>query len=311
VPMQKTQGACFLFGTLSFPVPKPKAYWEKPLILLRKSKNWRFSFMARIIIAAISLIMVAATIVEAAETVSFKSSIKRLFREPITLTGKLTKPQGNGPFPAVVLLHECSGINKYQDAWAKKLLIWGYVSLQVDSFGPRGYSNICTNSSAIRELAPLRAQDAYDAKSYLAKLNFVDPQRIAVMGWSHGGWTVLNAVTLKLGDPFRASVAFYPYCSEDLNRVNAPLLILIGDKDDWTPAGNCLQMMPRQGRAKSEVILKIYPGAYHGFDWEGKDDNVLGAGLGGGQASFRLLYDPAAAADAIIQVKEFFAKHLK
>lgn len=267
--------------------------------------------MARIIIAAMLLIMVAATIVEAAETVSFKSSIKRLFRDPITLTGKLTKPQGNGPFPAVVLLHGCGGITNLGHDWVKKLSTWGYVSLQVDSLGPRGYSNICTNSTVLIQLPPLRAQDAYDAKSYLAKLNFVDPERIAVMGWSHGGWTVLNAVTLKLGDPFRAGIAFYPYCSEDLGSVNAPLLILIGDKDDWTPAGNCLQMMPRQGRAKSEVILKIYPGAYHGFDWEGKDDNVLGAGLGGGQKSFRLLYDPAGAADAIIQVKEFLAKHLR
>ena len=98
--------------------------------------------MARKIIAVMLLIMVAATIVEAAETVSFKSSIKRLFREPITLTGKLTKPQGNEPFPAVVLLHGCSGIIKNVDDWAKRLAIWGYVSLQVDSFGPRGYSDI-------------------------------------------------------------------------------------------------------------------------------------------------------------------------
>ena len=267
--------------------------------------------MARKIIAVMLLIMVAATIVEAAETVSFKSSIKRLFREPITLTGKLTKPQGNEPFPVVVLLHGCSGIIKNVDDWAKRLAIWGYVSLQVDSFGPRGYSDICTNHARLISLPPLRAQDAYDAKSYLAKLNFVDRERIAVMGWSHGGWSVLNAIILKHGDPFRSAIAFYPYCDDRLDNLNAPLLILIGDKDDWTGAAPCLHNIPRQGKANFEIILKVYPGAYHGFDCEGRDVNVMGIAPLGYLTPHRILYDPAGAADAIIQVKEVLAKHLR
>jgi dienelactone hydrolase len=51
-----------------------------------------------------------------------------------------------------------------------------------------------------------------------------------------------------------------------------------------------------------EVILKVYPGAYHDFDWEGTDEIYEG---------HRLLYDPIAAKDAIVQVKSFLAKHFR
>jgi dienelactone hydrolase len=109
------------------------------------------------------------------------------------LTGKLTKPQGDGPFPAVVLLHGCGGIVKNNDDWAERLTSWGYVALQVDSFGPRGQSNIYSNTMLIP--LHLRVQDAYDAKSYLAGFPFVDRNRIAVMGWFTGGNITLAAVS--------------------------------------------------------------------------------------------------------------------
>jgi hypothetical protein len=65
----------------------------------------------------------------------------------IELVGKLSKPRGAGSFPAVVLLHSCSGIRPYQDRWSTKLAQWGYVALQVDSFGPRDIVETCTNQT--------------------------------------------------------------------------------------------------------------------------------------------------------------------
>jgi dienelactone hydrolase len=125
------------------------------------------------------------------------------------------------------------------------------------------------------------------------------------MGWSHGGWTTISVVDQKSEDPFRLAIAFYPYCNRTLIGFNAPLLILIGEKDDWTPAGMCTS---RMGSVQTghEVILKVYPDAYHGFDGEGLD--MVAAGHDGGH---RMLYNRAAAADAIIQVRTFLAKHLK
>ena len=225
------------------------------------------------------------------------------------LTGKLTKPQGDGPFPALVCLHGCGGISSRDNRWAKRLSIWGYVVLQVDSFGPRGRSNICTDTKLIPP--ETRAQDAHDAKAFLAGFPFVDKDRIAVMGWSHGGWTATYAISPKIpiqdrGDPFRAAVAFYPYCDLPLSILDSPLLILIGNYDDWSPVRMCSQMMAFR-KASDEIILKIYPKAYHDFDWEGMDRYVTGSR----NLRHRLLYDPSAAADAITRVREFLEKHLK
>jgi dienelactone hydrolase len=239
-----------------------------------------------------------------AENVKFKSDIKDKDGNPVMLTGILTKPEGKGPFPAVVLLHGASGMQyckTLMEPWSNRLVNWGYVTLQVDSFGPRGVISVADYPT---RLIANRARDAYDAKSFLADLSFVDKNRIAALGWSHGGVTILTALykspLTNEKIPFRAAVAFYPYCSLPLNDLNAPLLILIGEKDDWCPASSCYKLMPN--KPQNEVILKIYPGAYHSFDWTGKDEI---------HHNHRLLYDPIATQDATLQVKNFLTRHVK
>ena len=239
----------------------------------------------------------------AAETVTFMGTSRDLSGKPVMLTGRLTKPQGKGEFPAVILLHGCGGIQSREALWVKQLINWGYVTLQVDSFEPRGHTNICSSTHIIPPKT--RAQDAHNARSYLARLPFVDRNRIAVMGWSHGGWTTLHTISKKIriqkrGNSFQATVAFYPYCDIPLEDLRTPLLILIGKLDDWCPAAMCSNRIPSR-KSANEIILKIYPGAYHGFDWEGKDFTYKG---------HRFLYDPAATNDAIVRVKNFLAKYL-
>jgi dienelactone hydrolase len=269
--------------------------------------------MARKIALAMLLVIVIVTSTAAADLVTFKGMSTTAAGEPLMLTAKLMKPQGDGPFPAVVMLHGCRRVfHKHYDAWAERLASWGYVALQVNSFGPRGESNIC-GGDRYRLVDPhTRTQDAYDAKSYLAGLPFVHRNRIAVMGWGHGGWTILYAISEttvipKRGDPFWAAVAFYPWCTEALVGFDAPLLILIGELDDRIPMGElrnpalqCRLRMP-SGKAAHEVILKVYPGVYHCFDWEGLKEDYFG----------HLQYDPEAAADATVYVKNFLAKHLR
>jgi dienelactone hydrolase len=253
------------------------------------------------------VLFVAASFAYAEEWATFKGSSKTV--DSFTLKGILEKPQGQGPFPAVVMLHGCSGIEgmkKYLDTWAKRLASWGYVSLLVDSFGPRGESDICTGDRPFLIPPQLRAQDAHDAKSYLTGLPFVNRNQIALMGWSHGGWTTLFAIdeTIPIqnrGDPFRCAIAFYPYCSTYLRNLNAPLSILIGELDDWCPAQMCFLRMP-SGKTTHEAALKIYPQAYHCFDFEGIDTSKNG---------HRLLYNPEAAKDAIEQVRNSLAQYLK
>jgi|ADurb_Val_01_Slu_FD_contig_111_91946_length_2390_multi_3_in_0_out_0_2 dienelactone hydrolase len=175
--------------------------------------------MRRIIVPILAALLVAvvASSAGAFENVKFKSTDTGFgVREPV-LTGKLYRPAGKGPFPAAVLLHGCGGMTKRDRTWAEKLAGWGIVALAVDSFGPRGYSRVCDNRDLSRYLVPRRVRDAYDAKAYLAGLPFVDPGRIGVMGWSHGGHIVLQTVRERNVSPFKAAIAFYPLCDLTLN----------------------------------------------------------------------------------------------
>lgn len=161
-------------------------------------------------------------------------------------------------------------------------------------------AEILKNSSKVPH--DIRAKDAHGAKRFLTGLLFVDGDRIAVMGWSHGGGSTIFSILSKYGDPpFKAAIAFYPYCLYSLQNLKTPLLILTGGADDWCPAFHCKHMMPT-GKTRHAVRLKIYPRAYHDFDWKGLDRVVKG---------HRVLYDPTAAADAIVQVKKYLEVHLK
>ena len=152
--------------------------------------------------------------------------------DPVVISAELEKPPGKGPFPAIVMLHGCSGPWPLRDhMWSKRLVDWGYVVLRVDSFGPRGFpEGICEHTGSVTALT--RAEDAHAAKTYLKKLHHVDGNNIAVMGWSHGGMSVLWAVqntyivdTVR-SDPFKAAIAIYPWCEPNLYRVDSPVLLL-------------------------------------------------------------------------------------
>jgi dienelactone hydrolase len=258
--------------------------------------------MAKIAFFVLVLAIFGILVSEAvADTVEFKGV-------GLTLTGKLSKPDGNGPFPAVVLLHASTGITSSYDAWMDRFSKWNYVTLLVDSFSPRKIKKDTGSPSKIS--SKKRIQDAYAAKAYLATLNYVDRQRIAVMGWSYGGVTSTLAITTYSGiqnqeDYFRAGIAFYPGCRKDVRAtLKAPLLVLYGEKDNWTPASKCKNKLERalkREKASPELLFKIYPNTHHGFDIKGMNKKVRGR---------QLKYNPESAADAIEQIKRFLGKHM-
>ncbi|RUV44190.1 MAG: dienelactone hydrolase family protein [Mesorhizobium sp.] len=188
------------------------------------------------------------------------------------LNGYLTRPPGEGPFPAVVVLHGCSGLfPTVEKTWSQRLSSWGYVVLVVDSFSTRGIRETCDHGLlADGSLFADRVYDAYGALEFLSKLSFVDPQRTALMGFSAGGIATLAAVQLggaeRLMDrKFKAAVAYYPNCSATNGDVAVPTLILIGELDDWTPAKNCREMMAQRSGKGSAVQLDVFKGARHAF----------------------------------------------
>jgi dienelactone hydrolase len=258
----------------------------------------------------------------AAEDIRFKATSKSSAGDELVLTGKLFKPHGDGPFPALVLMHGCNGVSQSYVSWAEKINSWGYVTLVLDSFAPRGHGNICENLAAVT--FHTRVQDAYDAKAYLSQDPFVNRQRIGVMGWSHGGGATLASVSqsyllnmlivqgggsklsslsnyLDKTGPFQAATAFYPWCAGILNDTVSPLLILAGEKDTWTPAGFCENAMPLE-KPKNEIILKVYPNATHAFDME-MPDRVM--------YTHKMSYNRQATTDATDRVRAFLKKYLQ
>jgi dienelactone hydrolase len=192
----------------------------------------------------------------------------------LMLRGYLRRPDGAEPAPAVVLLHGCGGFPEALDEnWGATIAAWGYVTLTVDSFGPRGLKNTCLGGGS--DLA----FDPYQALRFLAKQQFVDPQRVIVLGFSQGGWLGLSAVERgpiekSSENKFVAAAAFYPVCRAVRGPMTVPTLILTGESDDWTLASACRKLadgeddsgMSRQKGEGIPVRLIVYPNAYHGFD---------------------------------------------
>jgi len=217
---------------------------------------------------------------------------------------RLYRPEGPGPAPFVVLLHGCGGLAReamwtaWVQPWVDHFLAHGVGTAVVDSFGPRGVDQVC-NTRNVAAWAVRRADDAYSTRAWLVEQPGVDARRIAVMGMSNGGRTVLAALrtTLKHPDPFVAGVALYPGCQTDVDsHFYAPLLVLIGNADTVTPVRFCEQMKRAQPPAAPELRLVVYPRGPHTFDMRLPDRTVLGMKLG---------YDAQADADARRQVIEF------
>jgi len=121
------------------------------------------------------------------ERVEFESASQRLISGGLIrgdrIQGYLAKPDGAGPFPAVIGLHGCAGMHDTtKQRLADELVAWGYVVLLVDSYATRGIDHACTSSAFVTFLR--RRPDAYGALVFLAGQTFVDPHRVAAVGFS-------------------------------------------------------------------------------------------------------------------------------
>jgi dienelactone hydrolase len=248
--------------------------------------------------------------------------------KPVTIDALLVRPQGRGPFRAVVALHGCSGLyerdgrlSPHYDDWAVRLRDLGYVVLMPDSYNPRGVSETCRH--AARPIRPNveRTKDAYAALGFLQQQTFIRYDKIGLMGWSNGAFTTLFAIAAGararpkgLPSDFKAAIAFYPPCAKVLEnehwKTNVPLEILIGELDDWTPAAPCMALAEKVRPLGMEVETVVYKNAYHAFDSPNMPVHVIGGAGGTPSGKATVGTEPTARAEAIRRVPEILARRL-
>ena len=241
-----------------------------------------------------------------------------------TFTSWLAKPEGEGPFPAIVLTHGCGGTERntsHQTVWrglnghAALLNNYGYVTLIVDSFGARRITDGCQTGG---KYYSVQVSDAHAAFDHLASLPFVDASRIGFVGQSLGGGTALrlamgSTVDLRAREgrgSYAALVAYYPWCEAAwAYALKRPAMILIGAKDDWTPASRCTAMntLAETATFQPDLELEVYPGAHHSFDLPMRGPYYV-EGMNG---RFHTVQgNPGARRDSQERMLAFFAKHL-
>jgi dienelactone hydrolase len=229
--------------------------------------------------------------------------------------------------PALVLLHGCGGAYERGQLAARytemaaRLNALGVHALVTDSFGPRGEREICTQRNGQRRITQeQRRRDALGALAWLAAQPGVDASRMGWLGWSNGGSTVLAALNRRHREVAAAAlqpslaVAFYPGCESELKRgfePVAPLLMLLGERDDWTAAAPCKELAAT-AHGPAAVQWESYPNAYHGFDGTAplrlRRDVPNGTQPGQG---VHVGADPAARTAAAERLQRFLREHWK
>ena len=296
----------------------------------RRAVSWYARPVHRIAAAVVAAALLAGCAAHTTrETVRFLNATPGA---PAAIEATLVRPAGRGPFPAVVQLHGCAGVEAESFRWARWLAGRGYVALVVDSFGPRRLKGDCRSGPGDPPLTA-RFDDAFGALRYLQSQTYVRADRVATIGWSQGGvyaMAVINGPSLErarrravslptIGSTtggFAAGIGVYPGGCFSLveEQVVRPLLVLIGEADDWTPAAKCREMVEAMRSRGADATIVTYPGAYHYFDVEGQRlevlDQVENETRPGGFGA-TVSYQAEAAADARRRIEDFLARHLK
>ncbi len=262
-----------------------RAFWYRPCRRLA----W---------ILALTLAAGARAALPAPEQVTFPSLDVDVAGRPIAIAALYFRPPQAPPgarMPLVIAAHGCGGmfsasanrrneLSQRSAVWTGRLLSDGYAVLWPDSFNPRGRRSVCLVKRGEPTITPaVRRLDLLGAIAFGAGQPGIDRDRMALIGWSHGGSTVL--ATSNGRDPriaeflaapgappsLRAVVAFYPGCRVSLRQgaqwqPAMPLAIHIGALDDWSAPEPCVKLGDMARARGAAMTVSVYAGAFHGFD---------------------------------------------
>ena len=183
------------------------------------------------------------------------------------MRGYLVQPTGEGPFPAVLVIHENRGLNPYIEDVARRAAVEGFLALAPDGLAPiGGYPGNDDDGRAMQrtlDQTKLR-QDMVNSARYL-KSHALSSGKLGATGFCWGGGTT-NFLAVTLGSELNAAAPFYGRAPApgDVPRISAPLLIHYAEDDERVNA-----MRPEFEAAlkasNANYWMLTYPGTRHGF----------------------------------------------
>jgi carboxymethylenebutenolidase len=213
------------------------------------------------LLAALIFAMTASSYAADGKAVTYQSGSE-------AISGILYTPQGNGPFPALVVIHEWWGLNDWVKDQASKLADQGYVALAIDLYRGKVATNPDEAHQIMRGVPEDRAnRDLLAAAAYLRSQKNVDPARVGDIGWCMGGGYALDLAIL---DPkLKAAVINYGHLASDeatLKKINAAILGIFGGEDKGIPPAD-VNKFGSQLKAMGKVVeIHIFPEAGHAFE---------------------------------------------
>jgi carboxymethylenebutenolidase len=180
--------------------------------------------------------------------------------------GYEVKPQGGGAQPAVIVVHEVTGLNDYAKEVAEKVAARGFVALAVDFYEGK-------TAQGMQDGAPLRekvTEDVFRTKVG-AGIRYLKGQpycngRLGVTGFCMGGGFALWAACL-FPDELMACSMFYGRIGDLglLQNLKHPVIGNFGAKDAGITTWAGEQFWPEMVKLDKSLDMKVYPGAPHGF----------------------------------------------
>lgn len=272
--------------------------------LHRESRRTLSPFMTTLAMGICLFVVSTAS----AQSVQFRTGLPL---QEVTVRAEMFRPSGNGPFPAVIILHTCGGVGIKESQYGRGLRDEGYVVVVPDSFASRGntrkgYRCVSGNyDTHVRD----SVSDALGAAAYLGSQPFVRRDRVAIMGMSLGGTAVLSLPPESSDHGIRAGISFYPPCvlpdgKHFFTESRIPLLLLLGDLDNWSSTPDCVRKAQEIQKSGRTLDWIVYPKTHHGFD----NQTYRSASNDGRGRTME--FNQKAADDSWERSNAFLAKHL-
>jgi len=217
--------------------------------------------MKYILLAALISMLATASFAADGKPVSYQSGTE-------TVNALLYTPQGKGPFPALVVIHEYWGLNDWVKEQASKLADQGYVALAIDLYRGKVATTPDEAHEIMRGVPEDRAsRDLLAASAYLRSQKNIDPARVGSIGWCMGGGYAFN---LAVNDPkLKVAVVNYGHLASDdatLKKINAEILGIFGGQDRGIPPADVKKFESQMKALGKTVDVHIFPDAGHAFE---------------------------------------------